>query len=113
MGVDLKKTEDVLFQIFRELAAEQKKPSSLSTTTWGNPSPTFEQLLLLNRELVAFGPREQVLTTANMTRALRWPCAVFSRTMWPKAEGRFLLQQLNVREAGGATGAGAVYVAPL
>ena len=29
----------------------------------------FDQLLLLNRELIAYGPREKVFTTENMTRA--------------------------------------------
>jgi manganese/iron transport system ATP-binding protein len=67
VGVD-QKTEDVLFQIFRQLAAEQKTVLVVNHDL-GESITHFEQLLLLNRELVAFGPRERVLTTANMTRA--------------------------------------------
>jgi manganese/iron transport system ATP-binding protein len=76
VGVD-QKTEDVLFQIFRELAAEQKTILVVNHDL-GESITHFEQLLLLNRELVAFGPREQVLTTANMTRAYGGQVQFFS-----------------------------------
>lgn len=67
VGVD-QKTEDVLFQIFRELAAENKTVLVVNHDL-GESITHFGQLLLLNKELIAFGPRERVLTTANMTRA--------------------------------------------
>jgi manganese/iron transport system ATP-binding protein len=67
VGVD-QKTEDILFSIFRELAAEGKTIMVVNHDL-GESITHFDTLLLLNRELVAFGPREQVLTTPNMTRA--------------------------------------------
>ena len=67
VGVD-QKTEDVLFRIFRELAAEGKTILVVNHDL-GESITNFETLLLLNRELIALGPRQQVLTTANMTRA--------------------------------------------
>ncbi len=67
VGVD-QTTEDVLFQIFRELAAENKTVLVVNHDL-GESITHFERLLLLNKELIAFGPRHQVLTTANMSRA--------------------------------------------
>lgn len=67
VGVD-QKTEDVLFRIFRELAADHKIVMVVNHDL-GESITHFDQLLLLNRELVAFGDRQRVLTTANMTRA--------------------------------------------
>lgn len=67
VGVD-QKTEDVLFSIFHELAAEGKTVMVVNHDL-GESITHFDSLLLLNRELVAFGPREHVLTTDNMTRA--------------------------------------------
>ncbi|MEM0982214.1 MAG: manganese ABC transporter ATP-binding protein, partial [Cyanobacteria bacterium P01_H01_bin.58] len=67
VGVD-QKTETVLFQIFHELAAEGKTVLVVNHDL-GESITYFDQLLLLNKELIACGPREQVLTTENMTRA--------------------------------------------
>jgi len=67
VGVD-QKTESVLFQIFEELAAEGKIVMVVNHDL-GESITHFDQLLLLNRELIAFGSRDRVLTPANMTRA--------------------------------------------
>jgi manganese/iron transport system ATP-binding protein len=67
VGVD-QKTEDVLFQIFHELA-HQGKTVMVVNHDLGESIQQFDQLLLLNRELIASGSRQQVLTVENMTRA--------------------------------------------
>ena len=67
VGVD-QKTEAVLFRIFRELA-DAGKTVMVVNHDLGESITHFDQLLLLNRELIAYGPREQVFTTPNMTRA--------------------------------------------
>lgn len=67
VGVD-QKTEAVLFRIFRELADEGKTVIVINHDL-GESITHFDQLLLLNRELIAFGPRDRVFTTENMTRA--------------------------------------------
>lgn len=67
VGVD-QKTEEVLFQIFGELADEGKIVLVVNHDL-GETITHFDQLVLLNRELIAAGHREQVLTTENMTRA--------------------------------------------
>jgi manganese/iron transport system ATP-binding protein len=67
VGVD-QKTEAVLFQIFQELAHEGKTVMVVNHDL-GESITHFDQLLLLNKELIAYGPREEVFTTANMTRA--------------------------------------------
>lgn len=67
VGVD-QKTEDVLFQIFHELA-HQGKTVLVVNHDLGESIQQFDQLLLLNRELIASGSRQQVLTVENMTRA--------------------------------------------
>lgn len=67
VGVD-QKTEAVLFQIFRELA-DAGKTVLVVNHDLGESITHFDQLLLLNRELIAYGPREQVFTTETMTRA--------------------------------------------
>ena len=66
VGVD-QKTEAVLFQIFSELAAEGKIVLVVNHDL-GESITHFDQLLLLNRELIDFGSRDSVLTPANMTR---------------------------------------------
>jgi manganese/iron transport system ATP-binding protein len=67
VGVD-QKTEEVLFRIFGELANEGKIVLVVNHDL-GETITHFDQLALLNRELIAAGQREQVLTTENMTRA--------------------------------------------
>lgn len=67
VGVD-QKTEAVLFRIFRELADEGKTVMVVNHDL-GESITHFDQLLLLNKELIAYGPREHVLTPENMARA--------------------------------------------
>jgi len=67
VGVD-QKTEDVLFRIFHELAADGKMVMVVNHDL-GESITHFDHLLLLNRELIAAGPRERVLTRDHMTRA--------------------------------------------
>ncbi|NJL46257.1 MAG: metal ABC transporter ATP-binding protein [Leptolyngbyaceae cyanobacterium SM2_5_2] len=67
VGVD-QKTEAVIFQIFRELA-DSGKIVMVVNHDLGESITHFDQLILLNRELVATGPRDWVLTRENMSRA--------------------------------------------
>jgi len=67
VGVD-QMTEEVLFRIFGELAAEGKLVLVVNHDL-GESIANFDQLVLLNRELIAAGPRSHVLTPDNMRRA--------------------------------------------
>ncbi len=67
VGVD-QKTEEILFQIFAELATEGKTVMVINHDL-GDSIAHFDQLLLLNQELIAIGSRAQVLTAENMTHA--------------------------------------------
>jgi manganese/iron transport system ATP-binding protein len=67
VGVD-QKTEAVLFRIFRELATSGKTVMVINHDL-GESITNFDQLILLNKELIATGPPEWVLTRDNMTRA--------------------------------------------
>ncbi|MGB3138091.1 MAG: metal ABC transporter ATP-binding protein [Nodosilinea sp.] len=67
VGVD-QKTEAVLFNIFRELAAAGNTVTVVNHDL-GESITNFDQLILLNKELIAAGPRDWVLTRDNMTRA--------------------------------------------
>ncbi|WP_159785550.1 metal ABC transporter ATP-binding protein [Sodalinema gerasimenkoae] len=66
-GVD-RKTETILFQIFRELA-DSGKIVLVVNHDLGESLHRFDQLILLNRDLIATGDRTQVLTQDNMYRA--------------------------------------------
>ncbi|GAB4155986.1 MAG: metal ABC transporter ATP-binding protein [Cyanobacteria bacterium J069] len=67
VGVD-QTTEDVLFQIFGELADEGKLVLVVNHDL-GESISHFDQLVLLNRDLIAVGPRSHVLTPEHMRRA--------------------------------------------
>ncbi|HIK45962.1 MAG TPA: metal ABC transporter ATP-binding protein [Leptolyngbyaceae cyanobacterium M65_K2018_010] len=67
VGVD-QKTEAVIFQIFRELA-EAGKIVLVVNHDLGESITNFDHLILLNKELIAAGPRPWVLTRENMARA--------------------------------------------
>ncbi|MBF1999352.1 MAG: metal ABC transporter ATP-binding protein [Synechococcales cyanobacterium C42_A2020_086] len=67
VGVD-QKTETILFSIFRELASTGKTIFVVNHDL-GESIANFDQLVLLNRELIAVGSRSQVLTLDHMTRA--------------------------------------------
>ncbi|MBF2077145.1 MAG: metal ABC transporter ATP-binding protein [Synechococcales cyanobacterium T60_A2020_003] len=67
VGVD-HRTEEILFQIFHELAAEGKIVMVVNHDL-GESIAHFDTLLLLNKELIAYGDRRLVLQHDNMTRA--------------------------------------------
>lgn len=67
VGVD-QKTEDVLFSIFRELTSNGKTVLVVNHDL-GESITHFDQIILLNRELIASGDRQSVLTPDHMTRA--------------------------------------------
>jgi manganese/iron transport system ATP-binding protein len=66
-GID-KKTEAILFQIFNELKAEGKT-LLVSSHEWGKALSLYDQLLLLNQQLIANGYPEDVMTIENIQRA--------------------------------------------
>ncbi|WP_144052167.1 metal ABC transporter ATP-binding protein [Gloeocapsa sp. PCC 73106] len=67
VGVDYP-TEKVIFEIFRELADEGKIVLVVNHDL-GESINNFDELILLNRELVAYGDRSQVLEADNLHRA--------------------------------------------
>lgn len=67
VGVD-QKTEAILFSIFRELAAAGKIVLVVNHDL-GESITNFDQILLLNKELIAYGNRDRVLSMDNMSRA--------------------------------------------
>ncbi len=67
VGVD-QTTETILFVIFRELA-DAGKTVLIVNHDLGESITNFDQLILLNRDLIAHGDRQTVLTAENMSRA--------------------------------------------
>ncbi len=63
-----KKTEALMWQIYNGLKHEGKT-LLISCHEWGNTLDRYDQLLLLNRHLVASGTPRQVLTTDNIQNA--------------------------------------------
>lgn len=63
-----KKTESLMWQIYNELRQEGKT-LLISCHEWGDTLDRYDQLLLLNRHLVASGTPRQVLTPANLRSA--------------------------------------------
>ena len=66
-GID-KKTEAVIFEILHELA-ESGKTVLVVHHDLGAAIANFDDLILLNRELIASGSRQQVLSAENLQRA--------------------------------------------
>lgn len=66
-GVD-KKTEAIVFDIFNELKSAGKT-LLVSSHEWGKALTHYDQLLLLNRELIAQGYPQDVMTVENLQRA--------------------------------------------
>lgn len=66
-GID-QKTEGIVFQIFRELKSEGKT-LLVSSHEWGKALTHYDQLMLLNRELIAKGSPQDVMTLDNIQRA--------------------------------------------
>jgi manganese/iron transport system ATP-binding protein len=67
VGVD-QKTETLLFEVFQELA-QAGKILLVVNHDLGEAVTHFDQLLLLNQELIAAGPRQRVLTPDHIRRA--------------------------------------------
>jgi manganese/iron transport system ATP-binding protein len=67
VGVD-QKTETLLFEVFQELARAGKILLVVNHDL-GEPITNFDQLILLNQELIAVGPRQWVLTPDHIRRA--------------------------------------------
>ncbi|AFY68957.1 Phosphonate-transporting ATPase [Thalassoporum mexicanum PCC 7367] len=76
VGVD-QKTEDIIFQIFHELAAAGKIVLVVNHDL-GESITNFDRLILLNRELVASGDRDLVLQPEHMQRAYGGKVAFFA-----------------------------------
>ena len=66
-GVD-RKTENIIFNIFRELALEEKIVLVVNHDL-GESITNFDDLILLNKELIAAGSRDNVLKEENLYRA--------------------------------------------
>ena len=67
VGID-QKTQDVIFDIFHELAQAGKLVLVINHDL-GASITHFDDLILLNTEVIASGPREQVLSPENLYRA--------------------------------------------
>jgi manganese/iron transport system ATP-binding protein len=76
VGID-KKTEAIIFDIFHELA-EAGKTLLVVNHDLGQAIANFDDLILLNRELIANGPRKQVLSADNLQRAYGGQVVFFS-----------------------------------
>ncbi|HIK11528.1 MAG TPA: metal ABC transporter ATP-binding protein [Oscillatoriaceae cyanobacterium M33_DOE_052] len=76
VGVD-RKTEAIIFQIFRELAAAGKIVLVVNHDL-GEAIVNFDDLILLNQEVIAAGDRPQVLQEDNIYRAYGGKVVFFS-----------------------------------
>ncbi|MDZ7959140.1 MAG: metal ABC transporter ATP-binding protein [Aulosira sp. DedQUE10] len=76
VGID-QKTQTVIFEVFHELAAAGKIVLVVNHDL-GESITHFDDLILLNRELIATGSRQQVLTEENLNRAYGGKVMYFS-----------------------------------
>jgi len=67
VGVD-RKTEDIIFDIFHELKADGKTVLVVSHDL-GETLNNYDRILLLNQQLIAFGPKGQAMTPDNIEKA--------------------------------------------
>ncbi|TVQ49748.1 MAG: metal ABC transporter ATP-binding protein [Gloeocapsa sp. DLM2.Bin57] len=67
VGVD-HRTEEIIFEIFTELAQEGKIVLVVNHDL-GESITNFDELILLNREVIAYGDRDLVLQAENLERA--------------------------------------------
>lgn len=63
-----RKTEDIIFDIFQELRAAGKTLLVINHDL-GDSLAIYDQLLLLNKRLIAQGARDEVVTSDNLERA--------------------------------------------
>jgi manganese/iron transport system ATP-binding protein len=75
-GID-KKTEAVIFEILHELA-DSGKTVLVVHHDLGEAITNFDDLILLNRELIASGSRPQVMQANNIQRAYGGQVVFFS-----------------------------------
>jgi manganese/iron transport system ATP-binding protein len=75
-GID-KKTEAVIFEVFHELAAAGKIVLVVNHDL-GEAITNFDDLILLNKEVIASGSRATVLQPENMNRAYRGQVMFFN-----------------------------------
>ncbi|MDJ0723850.1 MAG: metal ABC transporter ATP-binding protein [Prochloraceae cyanobacterium] len=75
-GVD-RKTENIIFNIFRELAATGKTVLVVNHDL-GESITNFDDLILLNKKLIAAGAREDVFVENNLNRAYGGKVKFFS-----------------------------------
>ncbi|WP_100899510.1 metal ABC transporter ATP-binding protein [Nostoc flagelliforme] len=76
VGID-QKTQAVIFEVFHELAADNKIVLVVNHDL-GESITHFHDLILLNRELIATGSRQQVLTQENLHLAYGGKVMYFS-----------------------------------
>jgi manganese/iron transport system ATP-binding protein len=67
VGVD-HKTEKIIFDIFHQLA-DSGKIVLVVNHDLGESITNFDDLILLNKEIIAYGPRQKVLQAENLYRA--------------------------------------------
>jgi manganese/iron transport system ATP-binding protein len=66
-GID-RKTEDILFEVFDELKAQGKTILVISHDL-GETLERYDRLLLLDKELIASGSKDEVMTAENLQKA--------------------------------------------
>ncbi|MBD2384213.1 metal ABC transporter ATP-binding protein [Cylindrospermum sp. FACHB-282] len=76
VGID-QKTQSVIFEVFHELTAADKIVLVVNHDL-GESITHFDDLILLNRELIATGSRQQVLTEENLNLAYSGKVMYFS-----------------------------------
>jgi manganese/iron transport system ATP-binding protein len=76
VGID-QKTQDIIFDIFHELA-ESGKTVLVVNHDLGNSIKNFDDLILLNRQVIACGSRQKVLSQENLDRAYGGKVAFFN-----------------------------------
>jgi manganese/iron transport system ATP-binding protein len=76
VGID-QKTQTIVFEVFQELATAGKIVLVVNHDL-GESITHFNDLILLNRELIATGSRKQVLTEENLNRAYGGKVMYFS-----------------------------------
>jgi len=72
-----KATEEIIFDIFSELKAENKTLLVISHDL-GETLKQYDNLLLLNKQLIAIGSRREVLTAANIQKAYGYDLSLVS-----------------------------------
>ncbi len=72
-----KTTEEIIFDIFAELKSENKTLLVISHDL-GETLKQYDNLLLINKQLIAIGSRREVLTAANIQKAYGYDLSLVS-----------------------------------